>query len=36
VIALAQRKIDELREQIESNRELLTSLTSDAHDEAVD
>jgi hypothetical protein len=29
VIALAQRKIDELREQIESHRELSTSLSFD-------
>ena len=34
VIALAQRKIDELREQIESHRDLSTSLTFDSGDEA--
>jgi len=34
VIALAQRKIDELHDQIESHRELSTSLTFDSHDES--
>jgi len=35
VLALAQRKIDELHEQIESHRELSSSLTFDARDDAV-
>jgi len=33
VMALAQRKIDELHEQIESHRELSTSLTFDPQDQ---
>ena len=36
VIALAQRKIDELHEQIESHRKLSTSLTFSPDDDAVD
>jgi hypothetical protein len=34
VLQLAQRKIDELRDQIESHRELSTSLTFDPNEES--
>jgi hypothetical protein len=34
VVALAERKIAELHEQVEAHRELSTSLTFDAADDA--